>query len=280
MSFVRNRGHSVQRCAGVRPDDAASAREGRGAGDGPLPDAAPGRPGPARDHGRGRYAAARDAGARPAARPPPPPHQGRAPEPDGQLARPFRRARRLAARGLERHDGHRRRRGAVHRARELRVAGRAAVGEPRRPGRVGADARCDRGGRRADRGRGDPEMRWPLLADAERTLGWRAVSNRASPPIGSDPLAIEGVSHDRLRDRRAAAIRRTRSRGRAGRARRRHPGDLAGLPRAGRLGPARPHPADGGGRARRAPSRARWRAARTGLRRPATSSRRRVRWPG
>jgi len=36
------------------------------------------------------------------------------------------------------------------------------------------------------------EGRWPLLADAERTLGWRAVSNRASPPIGSDPLAIEG----------------------------------------------------------------------------------------
>jgi len=38
----------------------------------------------------------------------------------------------------------------------------------------------------------NPEGRWPLLADAERTLGWRAVSNRASPPIGSDPLAIEG----------------------------------------------------------------------------------------
>ncbi len=36
------------------------------------------------------------------------------------------------------------------------------------------------------------EARWPLLADAERSLGWRAVSNRASPPIGSDPLAIEG----------------------------------------------------------------------------------------
>jgi len=34
--------------------------------------------------------------------------------------------------------------------------------------------------------------RWPLLADAERTLGWRAVSNRSSPPIGSDPLAVEG----------------------------------------------------------------------------------------
>jgi threonine synthase len=38
----------------------------------------------------------------------------------------------------------------------------------------------------------NPEGRWPLLADAERTLGWRAVSNRASPPIGSDPLAVEG----------------------------------------------------------------------------------------
>lgn len=36
------------------------------------------------------------------------------------------------------------------------------------------------------------EARWPLLADAERSLGWRAVSNRSSPPIGGDPLAIEG----------------------------------------------------------------------------------------
>jgi threonine synthase len=36
------------------------------------------------------------------------------------------------------------------------------------------------------------ETRWPLLADAERSLGWRAVSNRSMPPIGSDPLAIEG----------------------------------------------------------------------------------------
>ena len=36
------------------------------------------------------------------------------------------------------------------------------------------------------------EARWTLLADAERTLGWRAVSNRSAPPIGSDPLAIEG----------------------------------------------------------------------------------------
>jgi threonine synthase len=34
--------------------------------------------------------------------------------------------------------------------------------------------------------------RWPLLADAERQLGWRAFTNRASPPIGSDPLGIEG----------------------------------------------------------------------------------------
>ncbi len=33
--------------------------------------------------------------------------------------------------------------------------------------------------------------RWPLLADAERTLGWRAFSNRAELPIGGDPLSIE-----------------------------------------------------------------------------------------
>ena len=37
-----------------------------------------------------------------------------------------------------------------------------------------------------------PEARWPLLADAERSLGWRAVSNRTTPPIGGDPMAIEG----------------------------------------------------------------------------------------
>jgi len=36
------------------------------------------------------------------------------------------------------------------------------------------------------------ESRWTLLGDAERMLGWRAVTNRASPPIGSDPIAIEG----------------------------------------------------------------------------------------
>ena len=36
------------------------------------------------------------------------------------------------------------------------------------------------------------EARWTLLADAERTLGWRAVSNRSAPPIGGDPLAVEG----------------------------------------------------------------------------------------
>jgi threonine synthase len=36
------------------------------------------------------------------------------------------------------------------------------------------------------------DSRWPLLADAERTLGWRALSNRSTPPIGSDPLAVDG----------------------------------------------------------------------------------------
>lgn len=34
--------------------------------------------------------------------------------------------------------------------------------------------------------------RWPLLASAERSLGWRSFSNRTSPPIGGDPLSIEG----------------------------------------------------------------------------------------
>jgi threonine synthase len=36
------------------------------------------------------------------------------------------------------------------------------------------------------------EARWTLLADAERQLGWRVVSNRCTPPIGGDPIAIEG----------------------------------------------------------------------------------------
>jgi threonine synthase len=36
------------------------------------------------------------------------------------------------------------------------------------------------------------ENRWALLAEAERMLGWRAASNRATPPIGGDPIAIEG----------------------------------------------------------------------------------------
>jgi threonine synthase len=37
-----------------------------------------------------------------------------------------------------------------------------------------------------------PVERWRLLAEAERALGWRALTNRTSPPIGGDPLAIEG----------------------------------------------------------------------------------------
>ena len=36
------------------------------------------------------------------------------------------------------------------------------------------------------------DARWGLLADAERQLGWRAISNRTRPPIGSDPIGIEG----------------------------------------------------------------------------------------
>jgi threonine synthase len=36
------------------------------------------------------------------------------------------------------------------------------------------------------------QHRWTLLAEAERSLSWRAVSNRTSPPIGGDPIATEG----------------------------------------------------------------------------------------
>ncbi len=35
------------------------------------------------------------------------------------------------------------------------------------------------------------DARWALLADAERLLAWRAVSNRTVPPIGGDPVAVE-----------------------------------------------------------------------------------------
>jgi len=36
------------------------------------------------------------------------------------------------------------------------------------------------------------DARWLLLAEAERMLGWKASSNRAMPPIGGDPLGIDG----------------------------------------------------------------------------------------
>ncbi len=55
-----------------------------------------------------------------------------------------------------------------------------------------AHAGRDRRGRRPGRRRAEADDRWELLADAERSLGWRAFSNRANPPIGGDPLAIEG----------------------------------------------------------------------------------------
>jgi threonine synthase len=63
------------------------------------------------------------------------------------------------------------------------------------------DARLEEGGRALDAiewvgGRAvgvlGAEARWSLLADAERQLGWRAVTNRTTPPIGGDPIAIEG----------------------------------------------------------------------------------------
>ena len=63
------------------------------------------------------------------------------------------------------------------------------------------DARLEEGGRVLDAiewvggravGVAGAEARWSLLADAERQLGWRAVSNRTTPPIGGDPIAVEG----------------------------------------------------------------------------------------
>ena len=35
------------------------------------------------------------------------------------------------------------------------------------------------------------DARWALLADSERMLSWKAVSNRTVPPIGGDPVAVE-----------------------------------------------------------------------------------------
>ena len=61
--------------------------------------------------------------------------------------------------------------------------------DPQAPARV-RDAIEAVGGRVV--GVRDGEARWPLLADAERTLGWRAFSNRSHPPIGGDPLAVDG----------------------------------------------------------------------------------------
>ena len=71
------------------------------------------------------------------------------------------------------------------------------------------------------------DARWALLADAERMLSWKAVSNRTVPPIGGDPVADGGVSHHRVRDRRAVRLGGARPGRRADRAGRRHPGHLA-----------------------------------------------------
>jgi threonine synthase len=38
---------------------------------------------------------------------------------------------------------------------------------------------------------GAPEQ-WMLLSRAEQALGWRAFTNRTTPPIGGDPIATEG----------------------------------------------------------------------------------------
>ena len=113
------------------------------------------------------------------------------------------------------------------------------------------------------------EARWSLLADAERKLGWRAVTNRTSPPIGGDPLAIEG--YRTIAFEIAEQLRWTAPdlvavpAGAWGR----HPGHLARLPRHGRWGTI--DASRGWWRSRSAaPWQRRWPAARTGSRPAAT----------
>ena len=91
------------------------------------------------------------------------------------------------------------------------------------------------------------EARWMLLQDAERTLGWRAFSNRTMPPIGGDPLSIEAyktIAYEIVEELRLGVPDLVAVPDGAGR---RHPGRVAGLPRDGGLGRGRLAAADGGG---------------------------------
>ncbi len=148
MSFVLRRGHAVERLAGLRPGLVAQAEQAHRPWAGPVHGPAPGRPRPPDLDGRGRHAARGDRRAGPAARPAPDADQGRAPQPDRQLARPVRGARGLAGRGHLGDDRVRRRRGPVRVDGRVRGPGRPALGEPGRARRHQPQPGCDRGGRR------------------------------------------------------------------------------------------------------------------------------------
>ena len=124
----------------------------------------------------------------------------------------------------------------------------------------------------------DPEGRWPLLADAERTLGWRVVSNRATPPIGSDPMAVEGyrtIAYEIAEQLRFSAPDLVVAPAGSATASRASGGASANWSRGACLTGSRAWSPSSSA----APWRARSRVARTGSPRPAMSSRRRGRWP-
>ena len=246
----------------VRPvySRAPSLKPGKlsGAGDDPLLRPAAGAPRPPRLARRGRHAADLGAVAGPRVRAAPDDDQGRAPEPDRQLARPLRLAGRVVGgdreRGGRRHRRLCRRRGAVRSV--AAYAARAGLrsvslvdGEPCRE-RLAGDRR-DRGRRRPGGGR----LRLGRAVGAARRRRAAVVlAGGVEPHRASDrrrPGGRGGVPHHRIRDRRAVRAGGSRPGGGADRAGRRPAGDLARVQGDGRLGRRRLAAADGRRRDRR-----------------------------
>src|SRR3954447_15268104 len=199
-----------QRPARLLAHAVASARTPVGKRASPVYRSTARRPRPPDLPGRGRNADHRCAvsgqGDRAAAHP----GEGRAAEPDRKLARPLHGGRHLpACRRGRPHCCLRRQRlalcvdGGVRGAggaalcqpgRQLaRGDGRACAGRDRRRGRQSRGRRRLRGAMVAARpGRAEAGGGCALLPQAGGRGGWRAMSTRATPPIGGDPLGIEG----------------------------------------------------------------------------------------